>query len=57
MTALVIAHKLATICNADRITVMRRGVAVETGTHDQLLRKKGFYHSMFNAQMGIEQKQ
>ena len=57
MTALVIAHKLATICNADHITVMRRGVAVETGTHDQLLRKKGFYHSMFNAQMGIEQKQ
>ncbi len=42
-TTLVIAHRLATIVNADRIMVLDEGRLVETGSHDQLLRTSGLY--------------
>ncbi|NGM47137.1 ATP-binding cassette domain-containing protein [Rhodobacter sp. SGA-6-6] len=42
-TTLVIAHRLATVRDADRIVVMDEGRAVETGSHDQLLAKGGLY--------------
>ena len=51
MTLLVIAHKLSTVANADCITVMHKGVAVENGTHEELLRMRGFYHAMFKVQI------
>lgn len=49
-TSFVIAHRLSTIKNADLILVMRDGNIVEQGKHDELLKAKGFYASMYNSQ-------
>lgn len=49
-TSFVIAHRLSTIRNADIILVMKDGNIVETGTHDQLLAKNGFYKEIYQAQ-------
>lgn len=52
-TTLVIAHRLATIANADRIVVVEKGQVVEQGSHVQLLaRKEGRYRSLHAAQVG-----
>jgi ABC-type multidrug transport system fused ATPase/permease subunit len=49
-TSIIIAHRLSTIKDADRIYVLHRGEIKETGTHDELLRKKGIYHSLYKLQ-------
>ncbi len=49
-TSFVIAHRLSTIKNADLILVMDHGDIVETGTHEQLLAKNGFYANLYNSQ-------
>jgi ATP-binding cassette subfamily B protein len=49
-TTLVIAHRLATIRNADQIVVMDRGQAVDIGTHDELLEKGGIYADLYRLQ-------
>lgn len=47
-TGLVIAHRLATIRNADRIIVLQQGVKIEEGDHDQLMEEGGLYARLFN---------
>ncbi|MDD3048990.1 MAG: ABC transporter ATP-binding protein [Bacilli bacterium] len=49
-TSFIIAHRLSTIKNADLILVMDNGDIVEQGTHQQLLKKNGFYASLYNSQ-------
>lgn len=49
-TSLVIAHRLATIRQADRIVVLSDGKVVEQGTHDELLGKNGLYADLYNRQ-------
>lgn len=49
-TVVVIAHKLATIQNADRILVLQNGRIAESGTHHQLLEQKGIYRNMWDIQ-------
>ncbi len=49
-TSFVIAHRLSTIKNADVIFVMKDGDIVESGNHEELLQKKGFYADLYNSQ-------
>ena len=49
-TSFVIAHRLSTIKNADLILVLKDGDVIESGTHEQLLEKKGFYADLYNSQ-------
>ncbi len=47
-TGLVIAHRLATIRNADRIVVLQQGVKIEEGTHDALMAQRGLYSKLYD---------
>ncbi len=53
-TSIVIAHRLATIVNADKIVVMDKGLIVEQGTHQELINlEKGFYKNLYDSQFSI----
>ncbi len=49
-TSFIIAHRLSTIKDADLILVMKDGDIIEQGTHDELLKKQGFYCDLYNSQ-------
>ncbi len=49
-TTIVVAHRLSTIRNADRICVMENGQIVEQGTHNELLSKEGRYQQLYEMQ-------
>ena len=49
-TSIVIAHRLSTIEKADVIIVMKDGAVVETGNHSSLMKKQGFYYSLYSSQ-------
>ncbi len=54
-TSIVIAHRLATIKKADKIIVMDAGNIVEMGTHQELLKKGGYYNNLYEAQFLAEE--
>jgi len=49
-TSFLIAHRLSTIRDCDKIIVMKGGKLVETGTHEALLAKGGYYSELYNSQ-------
>lgn len=49
-TTLIVAHRLSTITHADKIVVMENGQIVETGTHQELIRKQGAYEHLYSIQ-------
>ena len=49
-TSFIVAHRLSTVKNADRIIVMKSGSIIEQGTHTELLNKGGFYSELYNSQ-------
>ena len=49
-TCFIIAHRLSTIQNADTILVVKDGAIIEQGNHEQLIKKGGFYSSLYNSQ-------
>jgi len=55
-TSFVIAHRLNTIQQADKILVLEEGRIIESGSHDSLLKKKGFYYGLYHSQL-IENNQ
>lgn len=53
-TSFVVAHRLSTIRNADRIVVMQNGRIAEIGTHEQLMEKNGVYHNLYSLQFSSQ---
>ena len=49
-TCFIIAHRLSTIQNADLILVLQHGTITESGTHEELMKKGGFYSTLYNSQ-------
>lgn len=56
-TSFVVAHRLSTIKESDRILVMNQGHVVETGTHEELLAKGGFYARLYRSQFEAQEQQ
>lgn len=55
-TSFVIAHRLKTVENADRILVIHQGEIIESGSHQELLQHKGFYYNMYESQFSVQEK-
>jgi ATP-binding cassette subfamily B protein len=55
-TSFVVAHRLSTIRRADRILVVGHGRIEESGTHEELLKRGGRYHSLYTSQFRREQE-
>jgi len=54
-TSFIVAHRLSTIKESDLILVMNQGRIVEQGSHEELLRKEGFYHKLYYSQFHVTQ--
>jgi ATP-binding cassette subfamily B protein len=52
-TVLVIAHRLSTVINADKIIVLDRGIIAESGTHDELIKLGGIYYELIKNQLAL----
>jgi len=50
-TRIVIAHRLSTIRDPDRILVLKKDRIVESGTHDELIRRQGVFHGLVKRQL------
>jgi len=50
---ITVAHRLSTVVNSDRILVLDKGRLIEQGTHQELMREKGFYYTLVNSQVDL----
>ena len=50
-TTLIIAHRMTTVINADRIVVLDKNGVAEIGTHQELMQKQGIYYNLYNSQI------
>lgn len=55
-TTLIIAHRMSTIKNADKIIVLNNGEVAEIGTHSTLMLRGGLYYNLYNAQKQTDDK-
>jgi len=53
-TSIFIAHRLRTVVEADLIIVLKEGEVVEQGNHEELMKEKGLYYSMWQQQASLE---
>lgn len=56
-TTLVVAHRLVTVKNCDKIAVLGNGGVMELGSHDELVKQKGLYHELWMKQGAREEKE
>lgn len=52
---ILISHRLANVVNADQVLVMKDGKIIETGTHEELMSKRKYYHNLYTSQKELEQ--
>ena len=52
-TVVVVAHRLSTVCDADKIVVLDARTVVETGTHDELIALRGAYYNLVRNQLEL----
>ncbi len=55
-TTFIISHRIATLCDADRILVLEKGKLIESGTHNELINRKGMYEKIWAMQNSLEEK-
>lgn len=53
-TTIIIAHRFSTVRNADKIVVIDKGRIAEMGNHEELIKKKGIYYSLYSLQKGLD---
>lgn len=52
-TVIIVAHRLSTVSNADQILVLDKGTIIESGTHNHLISKKGYYYNLIKNQLEL----
>jgi ATP-binding cassette subfamily B protein len=50
LTTIIVSHKISAVMNCNKIIVLENGRIIESGNHEELLKKKGFYYNMFSIQ-------